>query len=76
MILGFLRSIADFLVRGPAPLVHSAKRKQKSTNDEEMEDTDEEGTATYEAEPCRGTVLLTLRNVPPYTTWYVLRGRF
>lgn len=75
LILGFLRSAARFLVRGPAPrLQPSRKRKRPSSDDEDDEctytdknqDVGEDGRA-------RGTILITLRNVPPYTDWSACR---
>jgi 25S rRNA (uracil2634-N3)-methyltransferase len=69
MILGFLRSVADFLIKGPVPSIHSAKRKQTSGDGDDEED-EEEAASASEVASSRGTVIITLRNVPPYTTWF------
>jgi len=66
--MGFLRSAAKLLATGPAPVAFAKKRKAKDDDDDEdqeMEEIDDEPT------PTRGTVLITLRNVVPYTEWYV-----
>ena len=47
----------------------SRKRKRSSNDDEEDNDEDEDQT-TQAAGRARGTILITLRNVPPYTEWY------
>ena len=79
LILGFLRSAAGYLVTGPVPqAMRSSKRKKKvSSDDEDMEDedrdeSDDEDTAAPEVTRTRGTILITLRNVSPYTEWSVL----
>jgi 25S rRNA (uracil2634-N3)-methyltransferase len=69
LILGFLRSAAKYLVRGPAPeLQSSRKRNRPSSDDDEWTDGDNDQEIDGRA---RGTVLITLRNVPPYTEWSV-----
>ena len=69
LVLGFLRSAAKFLVSGPVPqLQPSRKRKRPSTDDEDDNDDGEDQTAC-----ARGTILITLRNVSPYTEWYARR---
>ncbi|KIK02117.1 hypothetical protein K443DRAFT_677882 [Laccaria amethystina LaAM-08-1] len=88
LVLGFLRSAAKMLTLGAAPSLASGKKK-KRTEDDEEEDEDEgmaapaDETAQDSEEfaffvpdqsiPTRGTVLITLRNVLPYTQWDVPR---
>jgi len=72
LILGFLRSSAPFLVVGSIPSVSTCKEPRH--RDEDNEDGvdqlhNNENTGTNK----RGTVLLTLRNVVPYTQWDVPR---
>ncbi|KAF7307243.1 DUF2431 domain-containing protein [Mycena indigotica] len=74
LILSFLRSASGFLVQGPIPAVNtSRKRKTASEEDED----DEVQSSAMEAPPVtsteRGRVLITLRNVVPYTQWDVPR---
>ncbi|KAJ3550613.1 hypothetical protein NM688_g5032 [Phlebia brevispora] len=69
LLLDFLRSAAHMLKTGPVPSVQgSRRRKANSESDDEGPpgSSDEEGKQTI---PSRGTVLITLRNVPPYTLW-------
>ncbi|KAI5998049.1 hypothetical protein EDD15DRAFT_2386795 [Pisolithus albus] len=63
LILDFLRCAPHCLVQGPTPLVHQ-KRRRKSRDDD-----DDEDEVPAAATAARGTILITLRNVPPYTTW-------
>jgi 25S rRNA (uracil2634-N3)-methyltransferase len=77
LLLGFLQSAAKVLRIGPIPSVTgSARKKVKedsdtdngSNNEDDVEnpnDVDEHQTLAM-----RGTVLITLRNVVPYTLWY------
>jgi 25S rRNA (uracil2634-N3)-methyltransferase len=69
IILGFLRSCTPFLAVGPIPSVtQTLKRKQTSEDDDDaMEDHEEKDGNLGTSE--RGTVLITLRNVVPYTQW-------
>ncbi|KAF5368540.1 hypothetical protein D9758_002477 [Tetrapyrgos nigripes] len=77
LILGFLRSAAKFLKSGTVPVVNrSGKKKRKPDDDEDDEaeedremDVDEPAPHTNSSE--RGTILITLRNVSPYTLWDV-----
>ncbi|KAI0050617.1 hypothetical protein FA95DRAFT_1676641 [Auriscalpium vulgare] len=72
LILGFLRSAERFLAVGPVPQVHARRRKKPSEDDDEdreMSETEQDGGDTRS----RGTILITLRNVPPYTEWDVAR---
>jgi 25S rRNA (uracil2634-N3)-methyltransferase len=72
LLLGFLRSAPHVLVQGPMP-VAPAKRKHISDDDDEddapeaLTGSDDEAGETTAS---RGSVLITLRNVPPYTLWY------
>jgi len=72
LILGFLRSAAKFLVHGPMPRLQQSTRKRKrSPNDDDAELMDEDDNQVAGASRrSRGTVLVTLRNVPPYTEWF------
>ena len=76
VILGFLRSCMPFLAVGPIPSATQTRRRKQTLEDDDdvMEDHagEEEGnldelqnTGTRE----RGTILITLRNVAPYTQW-------
>lgn len=84
LILGFLRSAANLLTVGPVPSFTSPKRKKKALDDDDDDDDDiadegvpaelqeENGFITpRETVPgqTRGTILITLRNVAPYTLW-------
>lgn len=84
LILGFLRSAAKILQLGPVPSFSNAKKKKKSSEDDDEEEdvtmpdtlqNDEDADETYqfftpsETIQTRGTVLITLRNVVPYTQW-------
>lgn len=84
LILGFLRSAAKVLSLGPVPSFTSSKRKKKrSEDDDEEEDAAlqveveenmaDDGKYEFivpdEVIQTRGTVLITLRNVAPYTLW-------
>lgn len=84
LILGFLRSAPSVLKRGPVPQLTAAKKKAKKGDDDDEEE--DEGDKDVDAENeqqeqgvlpvnprdgTRGTVLITLRNVIPYTLWFV-----
>lgn len=73
LLLGFLRSSVPFLTVGPIPSILGRKRKQKlAEEDEEAEadnDSDVEEVPTRTSSGKRGTILVTLRNVVPYTQW-------
>jgi 25S rRNA (uracil2634-N3)-methyltransferase len=74
LILGFLRSAAKFLVRGPMPqLQASRKRKRTAEDDDDRCTDDDENEAVGAGDRARGTILITLRNVPPYTEWSACR---
>jgi hypothetical protein len=86
LILGFLRSAANLLILGPVPSSTSTKKKKKTNDDDDDDDDDDvivdEGAPADPHEEngfiipkdrtdrTRGTILITLRNVPPYTLWY------
>ncbi|KIK63103.1 hypothetical protein GYMLUDRAFT_41416 [Collybiopsis luxurians FD-317 M1] len=80
LILGFLRSTENFLKKGSIPNYNAKRRRRVSDDDEdekqnghedEMDDID--ASAESRTASDRGTVLITLRNVPPYTLWDVPR---
>lgn len=85
LILDFLRSAPHCLVQGPIPLVHRKRRRKSQDDDEDEDDEDDvvmDNISDSDGEPSvqsatttigRGTVLITLRNVPPYTAWDVPR---
>ncbi|KAJ7651562.1 hypothetical protein DFH06DRAFT_996076 [Mycena polygramma] len=79
LILGFLRSAAGFLVNGSVPEIFNAKKRKRTDDDEEEDDQDRdndmdlEGENIFQPTSCRGTILITLRNVVPYTQWDVPR---
>ncbi|RPD82158.1 hypothetical protein L226DRAFT_17842 [Lentinus tigrinus ALCF2SS1-7] len=70
LLLGFLRSAASLLVSGPIPSIHKAHKKKRDPDDESGNDagSDEEKMDDVPRQ-ARGTILITLRNVPPYTLW-------
>ena len=78
LILDFLHSAANVLKRGHVPSFSTSKKKKKTDIDEDSEDeekeiatggTDLEDSVVDESITTRGTVLITLRNVVPYTQW-------
>ncbi|KAK1229790.1 hypothetical protein PQX77_007138 [Marasmius sp. AFHP31] len=74
LILSFLRSAAKILKDGPVPDVTSStgkKRKRKDDKVEDEEESEEEDIRELSSAGPRGTVLITLRNVAPYTLWDV-----
>lgn len=72
LILGFLRSAATLLRIGPVPVVTpSRKRARESDDDEREEESDDSQTQEAPSVQARGTLIITLRNVPPYTLWSV-----
>lgn len=75
LILGFLRSAARFLVHGLVPqLQPSRKRKHPSDDDDDEWDRDDNQAVEVGGRGrARGTILVTLRNVPPYTEWSAYR---
>lgn len=93
MILGFLKSAANMLQLGPAPITPVSKKKMKAKMDDDDDDdadvtlhdgfpaatdlNDTEEELQFLSQPndirTRGTLLITLRNVVPYTQWDVPR---
>ncbi|KAG6855860.1 hypothetical protein H0H87_009977 [Tephrocybe sp. NHM501043] len=86
LILGFLRSVSKVLSLGPIPSFTTPKKRKSSEDDDDEEELVEEPmlVETEEGEhfefivpenivKTRGTVLITLRNVVPYTLWDVPR---
>ena len=77
LILDFLRSAANVLKHGPIPSFSTSRKRKKSDIDDDSEDekdiatgdTDLEDPVVDESITTRGTVLITLRNVVPYTQW-------
>ena len=79
LLLGFLRSAAPFLAPGPIPIVHKSRKKKAGSDDEESGDDQGKADTLDKDSPrkARGTILVTLRNVVPYTLWYYpLTSRF
>ncbi|GJE86229.1 similar to ATP-binding protein (DUF2431) [Phanerochaete sordida] len=68
ILLGFLRSSAHLLKKGPKPSLTSRKKKRSDDSDREDVNSEDEGQSSGSADS-RGTILVTLRNVPPYTLW-------
>ena len=66
MILGFLRSASGFLVKGPQTL-GGQKEQARGCEDNTDAGSEEEGELNSQADSPGGTVIITLRNVPPYT---------
>ncbi|KAI0067990.1 hypothetical protein BV25DRAFT_1939987 [Artomyces pyxidatus] len=71
LILGFLRSASRFLVAGPVPQVMQARKRKRSDDDEDDDERQSEEERVPADAGSRGTILITLRNVPPYTAWDV-----
>ncbi|KAF9535733.1 hypothetical protein CPB83DRAFT_842241 [Crepidotus variabilis] len=74
LFLGFLRSAARFLQEGPTPVTAPPKKKRKLNEDEDKRDDHETSDSEDDSSPqqtshTRGTVLVTLRNVIPYSQW-------
>ncbi|CCM03661.1 uncharacterized protein FIBRA_05805 [Fibroporia radiculosa] len=76
LILEFLRSAANLLVTGPVPAIHySRKGKQKADAENDELDGNDPGEDMLadelidESTKVRGSILITLRNVAPYTLW-------
>ncbi|KAI0005520.1 hypothetical protein BJV74DRAFT_762325 [Russula compacta] len=76
LILGFLRSAARFLVRGPVPQLQLSRKRKRPSDDDDDECADRDDNQAVEVGGrgrARGTILVTLRNVPPYTEWSAYR---
>ena len=74
LILGFLRSAAKFLKKGSVPSI-TGKKRRKATEDDDDDDIQSDMEDEKVTASSRGTVLITLRNVPPYTSWYTYSFR-
>ncbi|TFY67975.1 hypothetical protein EVG20_g3739 [Dentipellis fragilis] len=70
LILGFLRSAAGYLETGSVPDTAPSRKKKRKVEDED-EDERKSDVEDFSAEnmATRGTILITLRNVVPYTQW-------
>ncbi|KAH0837920.1 hypothetical protein J3R83DRAFT_6152 [Lanmaoa asiatica] len=81
LMLDFLRSAPHCLTLGPIPVIRPARRrKQQDDDDDEEPQEDDISRSDIDMAPTsaatgseRGTVLITLRNVPPYTAWDIPR---
>lgn len=74
LVLDFLRSAPHCLTLGPIPIIHPARRHKQQDDDKPLGDTsgsDIDMATSSTMGRWRGTVLITLRNVPPYTAWCV-----
>ncbi len=69
LLLGFLRTAAPFLASGPIPVIQKPRKRKKGSDEEDS--GDDEKADAVENDKARGTILITLRNVVPYTLWYV-----
>ncbi|KAF8559919.1 hypothetical protein OG21DRAFT_1479791 [Imleria badia] len=78
LILDFLRSAPHCLTLGPIPIIHPTRRR-KQRDDDDDDEPREDGVSGSDIDVAptsgsgRGTVLITLRNVPPYTEWDIPR---
>ncbi|KAG8219403.1 hypothetical protein J3R82DRAFT_325 [Butyriboletus roseoflavus] len=80
LILDFLRSAPHCLILGPIPLIHPARKRKQQDGDDDDEEPQEDDISGSDIDMAptaatgeRGTVLITLRNVPPYTAWDIPR---
>lgn len=73
LILGFLRSAANFLTDGPIPAVMPSRKRKRNEDEEDDPKSDAEREHADVTIACdvqtRGTILITLRNVTPYILW-------
>ncbi|KAG2022676.1 hypothetical protein CC2G_000405 [Coprinopsis cinerea AmutBmut pab1-1] len=75
LLLDFLASASKVLAKGPVrTLAYGKKKKRKPGDEDEEEDEENDGDEMEDIVPTdqpksRGTVLITLRNVAPYTSW-------
>ena len=75
--MDFLRSAAKVLKHGHIPSLSTSRKKKKSDVDDDSDDEEKEiatggmdfEDSVDESITTRGTVLITLRNVVPYTQW-------
>lgn len=70
-LLAFFAALPPFLEQGPFPArTNSKTAKRRSGDDEDDEaDEDDEDDENVLSTGTRGTVLVTLRDAPPYTLW-------
>ncbi|KAI9570150.1 hypothetical protein HD554DRAFT_2019044 [Boletus coccyginus] len=81
LMLDFLRSAPHYLTLGPIPAIHPARRRKQRDDDDDDEPQKDDGSGSdMDVAPSsaprgsgRGTVLITLRDVPPYTDWDIPR---
>ncbi|KAG2350950.1 hypothetical protein BDR05DRAFT_54645 [Suillus weaverae] len=77
LILGFLHSVVDCLAEGTIPTPNLSRKPKRPADDDDddnvNDDEDIDTSSPSTAQGARGTVLITLRNVPPYTNWDVPR---
>lgn len=75
LILGFLRSVVSCLAEGTIPTRNLSQKPKKPADDDDddnmNDDKDIDAPSPSTTQGARGTVLITLRNVPPYTNWQV-----
>ncbi|KAG1773982.1 hypothetical protein EV702DRAFT_1180953 [Suillus placidus] len=73
LILGFLRSVVDCLAEGTIPTPNLSRKPKRPADDDDddnvNDDEDIDTSSPSTVQGARGTVLITLRNVPPYTNW-------
>ncbi|KAF5332632.1 hypothetical protein D9611_005137 [Ephemerocybe angulata] len=76
LLLNFLSSASSMLTQGPIPTAFKSRKRKKSEDDDDDDESEDEGpmdedgvNITVNAPASRGTVLITLRNVVPYTQW-------
>ncbi|KAI0095252.1 hypothetical protein BDY19DRAFT_916961 [Irpex rosettiformis] len=71
MLLGFLNSARCVLKTGPVPVAQTRRKPKVPRDDSDGVDQDSASEAEGESQmsDSRGTILITLRNVPPYTLW-------
>ncbi|TEB38543.1 hypothetical protein FA13DRAFT_1760864 [Coprinellus micaceus] len=73
LLLNFLSSASKILAEGPIPSAFGKKKRKKKGEDDEGSEPevsgDEDEDMVEEGPNPRGTVLITLRNVVPYTQW-------
>jgi 25S rRNA (uracil2634-N3)-methyltransferase len=70
MIMGFLKSAVGLLAPGEAPSTAASTKRKRLGNDGDNDSDHAELRGRAPEEPTRGTILITLRNAPPYTLWY------
>ncbi|KAG1813162.1 uncharacterized protein BJ212DRAFT_1447875 [Suillus subaureus] len=75
LILGFLRSVVGCLAKGTIPTPNLSQKPRPVDDDDDDNVNEDEDivdvTSPSAAQGARGTVLITLRNVRPYTNWDV-----